>query len=121
MKLNTKIKTNPKDLLEREIKPSVGDFVTTNDNLPLKAYVLKQIGGIVSAIAGIRITDIGDDVEIHEYFVATADLIYLDESFISVGSELWKYRDELLESIRQENEANALIEMQNSFIEDDDE
>lgn len=118
MKISAKIRNNPKDLLERDIKPTIGDFVTTNDNFPLKAYVLKQIGGVVSAIIGLRVTEIGDAVEFHEYFTPTEDLIYLDESFITVDSELWIYREELLSSIRNEEKASKVLQPEESCVEE---
>lgn len=91
-------KTCPKDFLENKDTPlTVGDFVTTYDKLSIKAYVLKMYNpGRASCVYGLELNDCEDDVVIHEYWVHSDSLIYLDGSFINVNGILWNIHEKVL-------------------------
>lgn len=99
MSLAMEIST-PKDLLEKDIPIKVGDFVTTTGRFQdVEAYVVKAIHQSTTEIYGLELTSTQDDVNIHNYCIASRDLIYLDESFITVDSILWKIRDMVLAGV----------------------
>lgn len=89
--------TNPKDLLDKDVPISVGDFVTTTGRFSVvEVYVVKAIHESTTEIYGLELTENHDDVYIREYYIASKDLIHLDESFVTVDSILWKIREKVL-------------------------
>ena len=87
---------NPKELLDKNAPITIGDFVTTNDNSPMKAYVVRDIGKEVALIIGLGITELGDDVLLKEHIVSTSSLIFVDESLVTVNSILWEEREAII-------------------------
>ena len=78
-----------KDLLERDKEIRVGDFVTINNNTPLKVYIVKSITGSTATLYYIELTAVNDDVYIKELRVPFNNLLYLGDSYVNVGGILW--------------------------------
>lgn len=89
--------TKAKDLLNKNIKISVGDVVTTDDdNDVVETRVVKEINGSLATVCSLRITEEKDDVFIDESEVELSTLIYIGEPFINVNGYLWKVRERIL-------------------------
>ena len=89
--------TKAKDLLNKNIKISVGDVVTTDDdNDVVEARVVKEINGSLAIVCSLRITEEKDDILIDESEVEISTLIYIGEPFINVNGYLWKVRERIL-------------------------
>lgn len=92
--------TRAKDLLNNNIKVSVGDIVTINDdNDIVETYVVKDINDTFVTICGIRITEEKDDIIIDEIEKKLNDIIYIGDSFININGYLWKIRERILKGL----------------------
>ena len=92
--------TRAKDLLNNNIKVSVGDIVTINDdNDTVETYVVKDINDTSVTICGIRITEEKDDIIIDEIEKRLNDIIYIGDSFININGYLWKIRERILKGL----------------------
>ena len=92
--------TRAKDLLNNNIKVSVGDIVTINDdNDIVETYVVKDINDTSVTICGIRITEEKDDIIIDEIEKRLNDIIYIGDSFININGYLWKIRERILKGL----------------------
>ena len=92
--------TRAKDLLNNNIKVSVGDIVTINDdNDIVETYVVKDINDTFVTICGIRITEEKDDIIIDEIEKRLNDIIYIGDSFININGYLWKIRERILKGL----------------------
>lgn len=81
----------------RSINLHKGDFVTTYDLSNIIAYVLKEyIPNGYSRIYALEMAYRGDDVEIHEYFVNSNQLVYLDKSFVKPNGILWRIHEKVI-------------------------
>ena len=82
-----------KDFLAR-LPISVGDFVTPNDDSDyVQLYILTDISNNVATIAYLDFTYERDDVVLSEMKMDLDKLIFIDESFATVGGALWQARE----------------------------
>lgn len=91
---------NPKSLLDRNLPINKGSFVTIDDDMPLRAYVVTRMSEQpICWIARLMLTEIGDDLYIEEKCINISKLICLDDSFISIGSPLWRFREKIIDML----------------------
>ena len=86
--------TKPKDLLDRSIPITSGDFVTIYDDADFcKVGLVKSIDEGIAVIYNLLITEENDDIYLEEKEIEVSQLVYLDDSFVNVNGVLWQIRD----------------------------
>ena len=101
--------TNPKDLLDRSLPITVGDFVTIYDEADYcKVGLVTSINGNMATICKLSITAEEDDIYIEDQDIAMQNLVFLDDSFVSVDGVLWQLRNYIRSS---ELESKIKIEL----------
>ena len=93
--------TNPKDILERIKEFNEGDFVTTDDNDPLRIYVVVEIKDGLCYIRGIKMSPFGDYTYVEDIIENKENLFLIDESLVQVDGHLWRVRDEVRSNIKK--------------------
>lgn len=93
--------TNSKDILERIKEFNEGDFVTTDDNDPLRIYVVVEIKDGLCYIRGIKMSPFGDYTYVEDIIENKENLFLIDESLVQVDGHLWRVRDEVRANIKK--------------------
>ena len=93
--------SNPKDLLEKVTEFGEGDFVTTNDNEPLRIYVVVQIKDGLCYIRGIKMYPFGDYTYVEDLIENKDSLFLIDDSLVQVDGHLWKVRDDVRSTLKK--------------------
>lgn len=92
-----KKRSNPKDILKKDINISIGDIVTINDdNENVEAYIVKKMNSETATLCSIEITVMKDDIYVKETDIPIERLLYLGDSFINVNGFLWNVRESIL-------------------------
>lgn len=97
-----KTKLKPKDLLNRNLNVSVGDFATIYDDKDyVEVYIVKDIIDNTAILYKLSLTYEKDDIYMDEIEIDLDNVIYIDESFVSVNGYLWTFREKFLLDIKK--------------------